>query len=81
MAKATLEYNLDDPYDQQAHLRAIKSVDMASFIFQLISNERKSLMYKIEDKNMKDWETVNLVFDRIHELLDEYGINIDELIS
>ena len=81
MAQAQLIFNLDDPYDQQAHLRAVKSVDMASFIFQLISNERKSLMYKIEDKNMKDWETVNLVFDRIHELLDEYGINIDELIS
>ena len=79
--KATLEFNLDDAFDQQAHLRAVKSTDMSSFIFQLISNERKSLMYKIEDKNMKDWETVNLVFDRIHELLDEYGINIDELIS
>jgi hypothetical protein len=81
MAKATLEYNLDDPYDQQAHLRAVKSVDMASFIFQLISNEKKSIMYQLENRDMKDWETVNLVFDRIHELLDEYGINIDELIS
>lgn len=79
--KATLEFNLDDPYDQQAHLRAIKSVDMASFIFQLISNEKKSIMYQLENRDMKDWETVNLVFDRIHELLDEYGINIDELIS
>ena len=72
MAKATLEYNLDDPYDQQAHLRAVKSVDMASFIFQLISNEKKSIMYQLENRDMKDWETVNLVFDRIHELLDEY---------
>ena len=81
MAKATLEFNLDDPYDQQAHLRAVKSVDMASFIFQLISNEKKSIMYQLENRDMKDWETVNLVFDRIHELLDEYGINIDELIS
>jgi len=81
MAKATLEFNLDDPYDQQAHLRAIKSVDMASFIFQLISNEKKSIMYQLENRDMKDWETVNLVFERIHELLDEYGINIDELIS
>ena len=79
--KATLEYNLDDPYDQQAHLRAVKSVDMASFIFQLISNEKKSIMYQLENRDMKDWETVNLVFERIHELLDEYGINIDELIS
>jgi len=79
--KATLTFNLDDPYDQQAHLRAIKSVDMASFIFQLISNEKKSIMYQLENRDMKDWETVNLIFDRIHELLDEYGINIDELIS
>ena len=79
--KATLEFNLDDPYDQQAHLRAVKSVDMASFIFQLISNEKKSIMYQLENRDMKDWETVNLVFERIHELLDEYGINIDELIS
>ena len=81
MAQAQLIFNLDDPYDQQAHLRAIKSVDMASFIFQLISNEKKSIMYQLENRDMKDWETVNLVFDRIHELLDEYGINIDELIS
>ena len=54
---------------------------MASFIFQLISNEKKSIMYQLENRDMKDWETVNLVFERIHELLDEYGINIDELIS
>jgi hypothetical protein len=81
MAKATLEFNLDDPYDQQAHLRAIKSVDMASFIFQLISNEKKLIMYQLENRDMKDWEAVNMVFERIHELIDEHGINIDELIS
>ena len=79
--KAILKFNLDDHDDKQAHLRAVKSVDMASFIFQLIYNEKKSLMNQLENKDMKDWEAVNMVFERIHELIDEHGINVDELIS
>jgi hypothetical protein len=80
MAKATLEFDLNDFDDKMEHLRAIKSTDMASFIFQLVSNTKKSIMFELENKDMKDWEAVNLVFERIHNLLDEYDINIDELI-
>ena len=29
MAKAILEFDLNDPDDQMAHLRAVKSLDMA----------------------------------------------------
>lgn len=79
--KGILEFNLDEQSDIQAHKRAVKSTDMACFIFQLICNEKKSLMNELENKDLKDWEAVNLVFERIHELLDEHGINIDELIS
>lgn len=80
MAKATLEFDLNEFDDKIAHLRAVKSTDMASFIFQLISNTKKSIMFELENKDMKDWEAVNLVFERIGDLLDEYDINIDELI-
>ncbi len=80
MAKATLEFDLNEFDDKIAHLRAVKSTDMASFIFQLISNTKKSIMFELENKDMKDWEVVNLVFERIGDLLDEYDINIDELI-
>ena len=81
MAKAILEFDLNDFDDKQAHLRAVKSLDMAIFISQLTSNVKKSVLYEIENKELKDWEVVELVFEKIYELLDEEGINIDELIS
>jgi hypothetical protein len=80
MAKATLEFDLNEQDDKTAHLRAVKSLDMASFIFQLVSNEKKSIMHQLDNRDMKDWEVVHLVFDRIHDLLQEHNIDIDELI-
>lgn len=81
MAKGILEFDLNDFDDKMAHLRAVKSLDMSLFIFQLIYNTKKSIMYELENKELKDWEVVNLVFERIHELLDEHGINMDELVN
>jgi hypothetical protein len=81
MAKAILEFDMNDKDDRMAHLRAVKSTDMASFIFELVSNEKKSIMYQLDNRDMKDWEAVDLVFDRIHNLLQEFSIDIDELIT
>jgi len=80
MAKATLEYDLDNTDDKTAHFRAIKSLDMASFIFELVHNQKKSILYELENRDMKDWEAVHLVFERISDLLNEHNINIDEII-
>ena len=79
MAKAILEFDLNDPDDNMAHLRCVKSLDMALVLFQLTTNLRKQIMYEIEHRELKDWEAVHLVFERIHELVNEHGINIDEL--
>ncbi len=85
MAKAILEFDLNEPDDRMAHLRAVKSLDMASFIFQLTSNTKRELereleTYEFQNIQLKDYEVLNKVFEKIHEMVDEYGINIDELI-
>lgn len=85
MAKAKLEFDLNEPDDRTAHLRAVKSLDMASFIFQLTSNTKRELereleTYEFQNIQLKDYEVLNKVFEKIHEMVDEYGINIDELI-
>ena len=85
MAKAILEFDLNEPDDKRAHLRAVKSLDMASFIFQLTSNTKKELERELESHEfqnvqLKDYEVLNMVFEKIHELVEDYGINIDELI-
>ena len=79
MAKAILEFDLNDPDDNMAHLRCVKSLDMAIVLFQLTSNLKKQIMHEIDHRELKDWEAVHLVFERIHELVNEHGINIDEL--
>ena len=65
--KATLEFNLDDPDDRQAHLRCVKSLDMAIALFDIINNA---------DRNVN---TVEEYQDRINTLT--MNINLDELIS
>jgi hypothetical protein len=85
MAKAILEFDLNEPDDRTAHIRAVKSLDMASFIFELTLNTKKQLehelaSYEFKNIELKDYEVLNLVFKKIHELVDEHGINIDDLI-
>ena len=79
MAKAILEFDLNDFDDNMAHLRAVKSLDMALVIFELTSNLKKRISYELEHRELKDWEVLDLVFERIHELVNDHGIIIDEL--
>ena len=46
--KAILEYNLDDADDKMAHLRAVKSLDMAMALWEILYNLKKNMMYKVE---------------------------------
>jgi hypothetical protein len=41
--KATLSYNLNDPDDRMAHMRAVKSLDMASALFDITRNLKKQV--------------------------------------
>ena len=81
MAKATLEYNLSDPDDIMAHKRAIKSLDMAIALWDIVHNTKKGLEWSMEGKDMDKYDALELVFERIHEILDEHNINTDELIN
>jgi hypothetical protein len=81
--KAKLEYDLNDPDDIMAHLRAVKSLDMASALFDILQL-RKKLERRFENID----NTSNDVFDGIQEyadgvgeILENNGINIDELIN
>jgi hypothetical protein len=86
MAKATLEFDLNDVDDRMAHLRAVKSTDMALAIFQLLYNTRKGLEYAVEGAEMKGeeisaYDAIYMVFEEIHGIMNEHGINTDELIN
>ena len=79
--KATLTFNLADPDDKMNHLAAVKSGDMAGVLWEIVHNLKKSCHQQIEhDTKVYDhYEAVELVFEKIHDLLDESNIIIDEL--
>jgi hypothetical protein len=81
MAKATLEYDLNEPDDVMAHLRAVKSLDMAIALWDIVHNTKKGLEWSLEGKEIDKYDTLDLVFQKIHEILDEHNINTDELIN
>lgn len=81
--KATLSYNLNDPDDRMAHMRAVKSLDMASVLFDITRNLKKQVERKFEndDTEYDSFDVIQDVFDRIYEILGDNNIDIDELIN
>jgi len=80
MAKARLEYDLNDTDDAMAHMRAVKSLDMAFVLWELINNSKRSLERAMHEKEMNKYEALDMVYERIYELMDEHNIKLDDLI-
>ena len=78
--KATLEFNL--PEDNTEYLATVKALDMANFIFELVYNTRKGLINQLNDSITSQYQQdgIEIVFDKIYELLQHHNIEIDELI-
>jgi len=81
MAKAILEYDLNDHDDSMAHLRAVKSLDMALVLWEMAYNTKKSMCNKIEFNEITDpYEVVDKFMEKLFEQMNDRGINLDELI-
>lgn len=82
--KAILEFDLNDPDDFRAHMRAVKSTDMAFILWEIqVGNFRKNILRELDatdqnDKTMEDG--VYLVLDRLIGLLDEHSVDVQDLV-
>lgn len=76
--KATLEYNLDEHDDVTAHLRAVKSLSMALAINDICEMFRSKEKYG--DYSEEVYNTICDLRQEIHELINSYSINLDELL-
>jgi hypothetical protein len=84
--KGILEFDLNDPDDIAAHLRAVKSLNMALALWDIVYNAKKGLERQIEnaleeDKNFTPYDSLDIIYDRIWEILGEYDVNIDRLVK
>ena len=81
MAKAKLKYDLDDFDDRMAHLRAVKSLDMAMALWDITHNTKKGLEWSMEGNEIDKYEALEMVFDKIYEILEEHNIKMDDLVN
>ena len=86
MAKATLEYDLNDYDDKMAHKRAIKSTDLALALWEIQINLRKRLERELESKEFKNQEVTNydvidICMENIIGTIADHNIDIDDLIE
>lgn len=80
--KAILEYDLTDPDEARAHLRAVKSTNMAIVLFEMSANVRRDIESRIDTSDIKTpQEALDAAFEEFHALMDEQGIMIDDLIN
>jgi hypothetical protein len=80
MAQAIIKYDLNDVDDSMAHKRAVKSLDMALALWDITHNTKKSLEWGMEGKEMDKYEALDMVYEKIYEILDEHNIKLDDLI-
>jgi hypothetical protein len=73
--KAILEFDLDNPDHKMEHLRCIKSTDMALFISELNHNFWRKWKHDETDFNLDNYK------EALGDLMEEYNININELID
>lgn len=81
MAKAIIEYNLSDVDDSYAHKRAIKSLDLTLALWEITHNTKKGLEWAMESKEMDKYDALEMVYEKIYEILSEHNIDLDDLIE
>ena len=80
MAEAILKYDLNDADDCMAHMRAVKSLDMALALWDITHNTKKSIEWSLEGKELDKYEVLDMVYEKIYEIFDEHNIKLDDLI-
>ncbi len=86
MAKATLEFDLNDFDDKMAHKRAVKSTDLALALWEIEMNLRKKLERGLEAKEMKNedvevYDVIDMCMENILDTIRDHNIDIEDLIE
>jgi len=80
--KAIIEFNLEDPDDRNSYEVHNKSKDMAFLLWNLMTNKKSELENRLEHyKKYDKFQTLDLVFQEIAEMLEEENIDIYKLVQ
>lgn len=79
--KATLEFNLNEAEDVMAHLRCVKSLDMAIALFEI----RHNLIHRLQDLQELDTsgtlDLISILSEELQMIYRENGIDTERLVN
>jgi hypothetical protein len=81
MAKAIIKYDLNEIDDMYSHKRAIKSLDMALVLWEITHNTKKSLEWAMEGKEIDKYDALELVYEKIFEIMSQHNVDLDDLME
>lgn len=83
--KAKFEFDFNEPGDARDHRRMTKALDMALVLWEIKNNAQKkiydSLDYMEEDGPKTTYDGVEMVFEMLHQLMYDHGLNMDDLVE
>jgi hypothetical protein len=79
--KAKLIFDLEDRFDEEAHLRAVKSLDLAMVIYDMDQYLRSQTKYAPDSMSSEVYDALEAARDKLHEIMSERSIDLDKLVS
>jgi hypothetical protein len=79
--KGTLEFNLDDKYDEMAYIRAIKATKLAIALWDMDQYLRGQIKHPSDSITPEALACLVDTRDKLHEIMSDNSINLDELLS
>ena len=76
-----LIFNLDDSADMQAYLRAVKSTKLAITLWEMNQYLRSQTKYAPDSMPEEVYKSLQQTRDKLHEIMSDNSIDLDELIS
>lgn len=79
--KAILEFDLNEPEDEMAHLRCVKSLDMMLVLWEMDQHLRAITKYAPDTQSDEVHKELLNVRNKLHEFMDERGLTFDNFIN
>ena len=76
-----LKFNLDDSADREAHLRAVKALDLAIALWDMDQYLRAQTKYAPDSMSDEVYKTLQETRDKLREIMSDNSIDLDELMS
>jgi hypothetical protein len=83
MSKAIYKFDLSDPDDQEEFLRTTKATNMASALWEITQNTRKTAEYEFDFRaeqgrdDVQPQDVIDYIYDRIFAIMQQEDINLD----